>query len=389
MTLGIRYISAHDHGGYGTAGRRLLIGMKNAGAPFTWTPMTGSRGWQLWYAPLQAPSTGDAELDPFYHRDIPCDTVVLHLVPEYTLRWRQLEPDRRFILHTVWETDRLPPHWRFFLELADLVVVPSAWNKKVFEEARLRVPVEVLPHIAHPPATVSGPAPVNIRDGDFVFLAVDSWTARKNLPTLIRCYLDAFTEKDPVTLVVKTGRQDFTQPLRGLRRRTTASEVHRILRDYRRPARISLVVDTLSDRDLHRLHARANCFVSLSHAEGWGLGPFDAGAAGKPVIATGYGGALDYLAPDNAFLVHARTVPVDDDTGKPSFLPCQRWAEPDPLHASELMRFVFEQRDEAAARGLRLQQSILDRYSERRVTEQFLRIVQGCPARAPAEAAVP
>ncbi len=389
MTSGLRYISAHDHGGYGTAGRRLLIGMKNAGAPFTWTPMTGGRGWQLWYEPLQAPATGDAELEPFYHRDIPYDTVVLHLVPEYALRWRQLEPDRRFILHTVWETDRLPPHWRFFLELADLLIVPSTWNKKVFEEAGLRVPVEVLPHIARPPAAASGPAPVAIRDGDFVFLAVDSWTARKNLPTLIRCYLNAFTESDPVTLVVKTGRQDFTRPRPWLRTRSTASEVRRIVRDYPRPARIILVTDTLSDNDLVRLHSRADCFVSLSHAEGWGLGPFDAGAAGKPVIATGYGGALDYLAPDNAFLVPARTVPVDDDAGKPSFLPCQQWAEPDPVHAAELMRFVVEHRDEAAARGLRLQKCILERYSERRVTEQFLRIAQGCPARAPAEAAAP
>ena len=389
MTTGIRYISAHDHSGYGTAGRRLLLGLKNASIPFTWTPMVGGRGWDLWYEPMRGQSAGDPELDPFCYRDIPYDTVVLHLVPEYMLRWRQLEPDKRFILHTVWETDRIPHHWRFFLELADLVIVPSVWNKHVFERAGLRVPVAVLPHVAIPPDPPPGTPPVAIRNGDFVFLAVDSWTARKNLGNLIRCYLDTFTAHDPVTLVIKTSERDFTRA-RGWRNApSTAAEVRRMLRSRRHPARILLITKDLAWPDIFRLCARADCYISLSHGEGWGLGAFDAATYGKPVIATGFGGSLDYLLPDAAFLVRCRMVPVNDDAGKPSFTSDQRWAEPDLVHAGELMRQVVANRDDAVACGRRLQSSILERYNERAVVERFMRIVNGCPAPCATEASAP
>ena len=389
MTAGIRYICAHDHSGYGIASHRLLLGMRNAHIPFTWTPMVAGRGWDLWYEPLQGQRAGDPDLDPFCHRDIPFDTVVLHLVPEYMLRWRQLEPDKRFILHTAWETDRIPHHWRFFLELADLVIVPSTWNKQVFERAGLRVPVEVLPHIAISPTLPPGPPPITIREGDFMFLAVDSWTARKNLGNLIRCYLDTFTGDDPVTLVLKTGRRDFSRSTPWNSSASTSAEVRRILRGYRNPARLILATRDLSEPDLLRLHARADCYVSLSHGEGWGLGAFDAATYGKPIIATGFGGSLDYLHPDTAYLVRCRMIPVHDNAGKPSFTPDQQWAEPDPVHAGELMRHVVAHRDEALARGHRLQAFILDHFNERAVVGRFTHIVNACPAPRNAETAAP
>lgn len=389
MTRGIRYISAHDHGGYGIAARRLLLGLKNGGVPFTWTPMTGGGGWDLWYEPMRANRVDDPDLAPFCYREIEYDTVVLHLVPEYTLRWRMMEPNRRFILHTVWETDRIPAHWRFFLELADLVIVPCEWNKEVFARAGLRVPVETLPHIAVPPATTAGTPPVEVRDGDFVFLTIDSWTARKDLGGLIRCYLGAFTADDPVTLVLKTTPHNLDHCDSQHRAPSSASEVRRIAREYRNPARIRLLTRNLSHDEIGRLHECADCFVCLSHGEGWGLGAFDAAAHGKPVIATGFGGPPEFLPPEDAFLVRSRPVPVRDNEGKPSFLPDQRWAAPDYRHAAELMRYVVANRGEAAARGRRLQSFVLDRFAERRIVERFMRIVDACPHGAPAEGATP
>src|SRR3989304_8664596 len=142
-TMGIKYICPYDYSGYGTAARRVLIGLRNAGIPFPWAPMVVGKGWDLWYEPFTGRGVGDPELDLWCNRDIPYDTVIVHLVPEYLLRWRHLEPGKRLILHTAWETDRIPHHWRFFLELADLILVPSTWNRSVFQQAGLRGPVEV------------------------------------------------------------------------------------------------------------------------------------------------------------------------------------------------------------------------------------------------------
>ena len=50
-----------------------------------------------------------------------------------------------------------------------------------------------------------------------------------------------------------------------------------------------LVDRTLSRNSMMALHARGDCFVSLCHSEGWGLGSFEAAALGNPVLITNYG----------------------------------------------------------------------------------------------------
>ena len=371
----IHYVGTCDHTGYGTAARRMLHGLKNAGAPFSWTPMVPGKAWGLGYQPAGRGAC-DPDFDVFRRAAAPCDTLLLHLVPEYALRWRRLEPDKRLVLYTTWETNLLPRHWRFFLELADLVLVPSTWNKEVFDRAGLRVPVEVLPHIAAEARTPEGPPPVRIEREDFVFLAIDSWTTRKRLRSLIACFLDTFSSQDPVTLVVKTDARCFDRSSAMPWGPSTAAEVRALRRRHRNPARVSLLTGNLPEDDILRLHGRADCFVSLSSAEGWGMGPFDAAAFGTPVIATGFGGALDYLTADNAYLVRCRMVPVENERGRPSFMPDQMWAEPDSIHAAQLMRHVLANREEAAERGKRLQADVRERFGEAAVVGRLMRLLE-------------
>jgi hypothetical protein len=58
-------------------------------------------------------------------------------------------------------------------------------------------------------------------------------------------------------------------------------------------------------------------------------------ALGKPVIATGYSGNLEFMTQSNSLLVRHRMVEIENDVG-----PYRRgalWAEPDVDHAAELM----------------------------------------------------
>jgi hypothetical protein len=72
---------------------------------------------------------------------------------------------------------------------------------------------------------------------------------------------------------------------------------------------------------------------------------------GKPVIATGYSGNLDFMTPDVAHLVDYRRVPIVEDLS-PYPKGCH-WAEPSVAHAAELMWKVFDRPDEARALGAR------------------------------------
>jgi len=60
---------------------------------------------------------------------------------------------------------------------------------------------------------------------------------------------------------------------------------------------------------------------------------------GKPVIATGYSGNLEFMSPENSLLVRHRPVQLERESGPyPAGL---SWAEPDAEHAAELMRRVY------------------------------------------------
>ena len=72
-------------------------------------------------------------------------------------------------------------------------------------------------------------------------------------------------------------------------------------------------------------------------------------AFGKPVIATGYSGNLDFMTEENSYLVDYELVqaPAHSAPHRRGLL----WAEPDIANAARLMRHVYEHRDEARRRG--------------------------------------
>jgi hypothetical protein len=72
---------------------------------------------------------------------------------------------------------------------------------------------------------------------------------------------------------------------------------------------------------------------------------------GKPVIATGYSGSLQFMTPENSFLVDYSMTSVGPDGEV--YPEDGRWAEPDLDHAAALMREVWEDPEAARRRGER------------------------------------
>ena len=92
-----------------------------------------------------------------------------------------------------------------------------------------------------------------------------------------------------------------------------------------------------------------DAYASLHRAEGFGLTMADAMAAGKPVIATGYSGNLDFMDPATAHLVPYELMEVG--SGAEPYPADAVWAEPDLDAAADLMRAVFDDRTAAAELG--------------------------------------
>ena len=61
--------------------------------------------------------------------------------------------------------------------------------------------------------------------------------------------------------------------------------------------------DHLSKNEFMTILNSCDCYISLHRGEGLGLGMMEAMSLGKPVIASRYGGNLDFMNDENSLLV--------------------------------------------------------------------------------------
>ena len=265
--------------------------------------------------------------------------------------------DRYTIGVWAWEVDVVPPSWDRAFALVDEIWVYSTYVQEILSHASpvpvVRVP---LPIVAPAPGgDISG---LHLPDG-FAFLFLFdfySTLARKNPLGLVAAFTRAFAPGEGPHLVLKSHNGDF-KPEKLARLRAAIGD---------RPD-IHLVDRFLSGADMAALMRRADCYVSLHRAEGFGLTLGESMALGKPVIATGYSANLDFMTAENSYLVrHSETEVGPEGENYPAQ---GTWADPDLDHAAELMREVWRNQDAARARGERAQRDIAEQFSLEAVGE--------------------
>jgi glycosyltransferase involved in cell wall biosynthesis len=250
-----------------------------------------------------------------------------------------------------WETNSIPPGWKRAFALVDEVWVYSAFMAENIG-AVAPVPVVPLAPPVAPPATAATPVRLGIPEG-FLFAFVFDYLStiqRKNPVALVEAFKRAFAPGEGPRLLIKT----INAPLRPL----SAEEL--LWAAHGRPD-IHVIDRSLSGEQLDGVMAACDCYVSLHRAEGFGLTMAEAMAIGKPVIATGYSGNLDFMDEHNSYLVDcaiARVGPENDIYPSDG-----EWAQPSVEHAAELMRRVYEDREGAARVGARARDDILRRLS--------------------------
>lgn len=113
--------------------------------------------------------------------------------------------------------------------------------------------------------------------------------------------------------------------------------------------------------------AACDAYVSLHRSEGIGLTISDAMALGKPVIATGWSGNMDFMTVANSFPVRYELVEIDARVGP--YAAGETWAEPSIEHAAALMRQVFDNRAQGHTRGGLAQREMAANYSSAAVAQ--------------------
>jgi glycosyltransferase involved in cell wall biosynthesis len=238
--------------------------------------------------------------------------------------------DRYTIGFWWWEVLAFPPEWQPAFDLVDEVWVATQ------HVADALMPVSSVP-ITKVTMPVSAPAftrrsrrELALPEG-FLFLFLfdhHSIFERKNPLATIDAFKRAFPAGSGASLVVKSINHEHH--LHAHERLLLAASGH---------PDVHLIDYYVTADEKNSMIASADCYVSLHRAEGFGLTMAEAMCLGKPVIATRYGGNLEFMNDRNSWLVDCMMVPIGpEQTPYPAD---GEWADPDLDQAARHMREIF------------------------------------------------
>ena len=231
--------------------------------------------------------------------------------------------------HYAWEESGFPADWaEDFSKYLDGVTCLSNHVQKILMdcgvEARLSVSGCGVDHWER----IQPDAAYKVAGRSFRFLHVSSCFPRKGADVLLKAYGASFTNRDDVTLIIKT----FDNPHNEIAKWLVEAKDKRS--DF---PHVLIIKDDLSDAQLKALYEQCHAFVAPSRAEGFGLPMAEAMLSGLPVITTGWGGQLDFCNYETAWLIDYSFTYARTHFG----LFDSVWVEPDADHLASLMRDVY------------------------------------------------
>jgi glycosyltransferase involved in cell wall biosynthesis len=252
-----------------------------------------------------------------------------------------------------WELPEFPEEYRFVFDEYDELWGGSAFIAETLTKAS-PIPVSPIPP-AFLPATEGDRNRGRQRiaaDDDTIFLFVfDFWSVqqRKNPLAVIEAFNQAFSPSESARLVIKSSNS-----------RAYPNYFAR-MNQLAQGRRITLYDGYWTREEVQDLMAACDVYVSLHRAEGLGLTLLEAMSLGKPVIATGWSGNMDFMTDTNSFPVRYELAPIRQSLFR--YEAGQLWAESSVEQAAELMRYAFDHPEQASQTGHRAKADVARIYA--------------------------
>jgi len=233
-----------------------------------------------------------------------------------------------------WELETAPPWYKAAYKYVNELWAPTRFIEEMLcREAPRDTPVHYMPLPLRKPRVVENARREDLGlDDRFMFLFTFDFMSvmkRKNPMGLIEAFKKAFAPGEGPQLVLKCINGETRPDKFGAMKQATEGRDDIIIMNKYLDSEMSAALMNLAD-----------CYVSLHRSEGLGLTIAESMLLGKPVIATGYSGNLDFMTPETSFLVPWTRVKVGADAE--AYDKDATWAEPDTDEAARMMRTVYE-----------------------------------------------
>ena len=213
----------------------------------------------------------------------------------------------------------------------------------------------------------------------FCYLFVGHWLQgdfgedRKNVGYLIKAFLEVFKNKiNKPALILKTSqgapsildRERILKKIEDIRKTVAGTDLPNIY----------LIHGDLYDEDINCLynHPKVKAMISLTKGEGFGRPLLEFSVIGKPIIASGWSGHIDFLNPEFAGLVGGTLTNVHISAHVPNMLLQEsQWFKPDDNQTGHALTDVFMNYKNYTEKAKRLAYKNKQSFSFDKMTEKL------------------
>ncbi|MCP4482425.1 MAG: glycosyltransferase [bacterium] len=279
------------------------------------------------------------------------------------------------------ESDQTKPEWIEGLNRMDLNWVSSNHAKNVFEKSifekkdkrtnqsigqvKLEKPIEVIFEGVdlNTYKVIDKSLPKNIDLSDikesFCYLFVGHWMQgsfghdRKNVGVLVKEFYETFKDikgsKPALILKASKGtssyisREDILHNIAKIKRSINSKNLPNVY----------LLNGDFTDNEMNELynHSKVKAMVSTTKGEGFGRPLLEFSTTGKPIIASGWSGHLDFLNPSFTSLLKGHLENVHPSAANNWLIPESKWFQVDPKDLKSSLKTIYKKYKEYSIKG--------------------------------------
>jgi len=290
--------------------------------------------------------------------------IIYHCVPTMQRRVKKI---KRSIGLVVFETFQPPETWIEILNENDAIVVPSQFNYKIFSHMKIKKPIYYIPHCLNMKIYNKDVYPIEERD-KYTFLFIGIWKERKGYKQLIEAWLREFIEADGVQLLIKTDKVKQAQEY--------ADKVVRQLGINKGFAPIIFESKVFDEKELPKFIKSADCLISPTMGEGFGMPGLQCMALGVPVIITNYAGCKDYanettatLLEPSGFILHSSMDNIPQFKNK-------KWVFIEVKKIQKAMRYVLNNPEHIKMKTNKAYSDTRNKFNYGEIGKSFVKMVR-------------